>query len=607
MLRFLVPAVLLAALAFAQAPVFEAGKVQIPNSNDTTPLGPGELISIYGSYLGPETPCQGREDPNQQETPNPRRSLRQGNNLRVFPKELCGVRVLVGGEPAGLLYVHRDQINFKVPQNVPMEGTVGLQVVHRAQASAVVQIEAGLAPLRLILPERAFTNMPIWVRVEIPPNRASPIRYPYPMGPWDIGCNELLVRKDGRLLETMPVTRQAGGAFAGQICGSSSLGDRYENRLPLHMRYRIEEPGDYEVRLSIGHAFASGRVLTEAEVAIQSEWMPLRVEASADDQRRDWLTELTRNPPASPEELIGDYLPSILGVPDERSLEAVVEQLYHPHSRVTWFAQGALGYWPAPDALSAVKQAFERKGPSSAVVRWLLTQRTNGAEPLPIIEASLPYLRSSDPVALQGAVSAVRSLGWLQVSDMSPDLSTRIVDAMIASEKYVLAAGDHETSQDYVQGLAIFRDDRTRPILWRFVDEGIALGASLDAIARIARPEDLPKLAAFIGVEHMPRDYYYQTNSLLGTLVTAYQADALPYVKRVIQETDNATLRDVAGSALVEADLPEVWAFIAEAIAEDAPYKADVMRHIAARYPASNATEAAMLALAKRLAAGQKP
>ena len=131
MFRFLVLAALLTASALAQAPVFEAAKVQIPNSNDTTPLGPGELISIYGSYLGPTRSCQGQADPDLRETPNPKRSQRQGNDLQVFPKELCGLRVLVGGVPAGLLYVHRDQINFKVPQTVPMAGTVGLQVVHR--------------------------------------------------------------------------------------------------------------------------------------------------------------------------------------------------------------------------------------------------------------------------------------------------------------------------------------------------------------------------------------------------------------------------------------------------------------------------------------------
>lgn len=608
MFRYLAPAALLAAAsAFAQAPVFEASKVQIPNSNDTTPLGPGELISIYGSRLGPAQPCQGQADPDLRETPNPLRKDVGWNNLLVFPKELCGVRVLVGGEPAGLLYVHRDQINFKVPQSVPMEGTVGLQVVHRGQASEVVQIVAGMAPLRLILPEPAYTNMPIWVQVVIPPNRGADIQYPYSYGPSDIGCNELQLRKDGRLLEKTAPGPVGSGVGSGPMCGSGSYGNGHGNRLPLHLFYRIEEPGDYEVRLNMGRARPWTRALTDEEIFIQSEWTPLRVGASTDGQRRQWLDAMTQNPPVAPADVVGDYLPNILGVPDGQSLAAVVEQLYHLHSRVTWFAQGALGYWPAEEALAAVNGAFEQRGPSAAVVRWLLMQRANGVEPLPVVEASLPYLQSSDPVVLRGAVSAVRSLSWQQLSDMPSDVKTQAVEAMIAAEKHVLAAGDDETSQDYAQGLGSLGDERATPILWRFVDEGIALGASLDAIARIARPEDLPKLAAFVGIKHMPRDYYYQTDSLLGTLTTAYGADALPFVEHLIQQTDNAALQDAAGRALVYYDLPEAWAFIADAIENDAPYKADVMRYIGARYPESNATQAAMLALAKRLAAGPRP
>lgn len=607
MFRFLVAAALLTASAFAQAPFFEASKVQIPNSNDTTPLGPGELISVYGSYLGPAQPCQGYADPDLRETPNPLRKDVSWDNLLVFPKELCGVRVLVGGEPAGLLYVHRDQINFKVPQSVPMEGKVGLQIVHHGQTSAVVQVEAGLAPLRLILPEPAFTNMPIWVQVVIPPNRGADIQYPYSGGPSDIGCNELQLRKNGRLLERTSPVRFGGGVGSGPMCGSGSYGNGYGNRLPLQLLYRIEEPGDYEVRLKMGRARPWARSLTDEEIFIQSEWTPLRIEAATERQRIDWLAAVTKNPPAARADVVGDYLPSILGVPDEQSLEAVVAQLYHLDPRVARYAAGGLGYWPLPAALEAVQRTFERRGPSAVAVRWLLMQRSNGVEPLSVIETSLPYLASSDLGALRGAVSAVRSLGWLQTPELPPDLRARAVAAMIAAEKYVVASGDHETSQDYAQGLEILRDERAAPILWRFVDDGIALGSSLQAIAHFARPEDLPKLAAFIDVKHMPRDYYYHTDGLLGALMSAYGADALPYVERVIQETDRASLRDGAGNVLVYADLPEAWSFIAEAIENDAPYKADLMRHIGARYPEANATQAAMLALAKRLAAGQKP
>lgn len=607
MLRLLLPAALLTASAFAQTPVFEAGKVQIPNSNDTTPLGPGELISIYGSYLGPDTPCQGREDPNQQETPNPRRSLRQGNNLRVFPKELCGVRVLVGGEPAGLLYVHRDQINFKVPQSVPMEGTVGLQVVHGNQASQVVQIEAGLAPLQLVLPEHAFTNMPIWVQVKIPPNRASPIRYPYPMGPWDIGCNELLVRKDGRLLETMPATQQSGGVFAGQICGSSSLGDRYENRLPLHIRYRIEEPGDYEVRVSIGHAFASGRALRQEEVAIQSEWTPLRVEAKKGDQRRDWLTELTRNPPTAPEDLIGDYLPSILGVPDAQSLAAVIAQLYHLHPRVAQYSAQALSYWPKPQVAQALQRVVEQRGACEAVVDWLLAWKTDQADPLSVVEAALPFLHSSDPVRLRGALQAVRGVAALEDSPTRDELRAKAAAILLEVERNVVASGDPESQRQYADRLGYFRDARAVPILWRFVDEGIAFSPSLRALAMIARPVDLPKLAAFLFVPNMPRDYYSQVGHLPEELAQSYGVEAFWYLERLIQETDNRRLRRSAAEGLVAADHPAAWAFIAAALEMNAPYKTELMETLVPRYREASESEAAMLALAKRLAAGQKP
>jgi len=607
MIRSLLLAALLVASASAQVPFFEASRVQIPNSDDTTPLGPGELISIYGSDLGPDQPCQGQADPDLRETPDPQWRDPRWINLMVFPKELCGVRVLVGGEPAGLLYVHRDQINFKVSQSVPMEGTVGLQIIHGDQASMVVQVEAGLAPLRLILPERAFTNMPIWVGVVIPPNRGAYIEYPYSGGPGDIGCNELLVRKDGQLLKNIPTTRFGGGVSSGNICGSSSSGDGYDNRLPLHLVHRIEEPGDYEVRLNMSNRPVWDRALTDEEIFIQSDWTPLKVEASRPGQRRTWLDAITREPPIAGPDVIADYLPSILGVPDEQSLEAVVEQFYHLHSGVKWYAQHSLDYWPLPEALAAVERTFKLRGPSVTAVNWLLAQRTNGVDPLAVVERSLPYLRSSDPAVLRGAVSAVYSLGWLGVLDERPDMRSKAASAMIAAERFVRASGDYETSQDYTQSLGMLGEERAVPILWRLADEGIALGASLVALAHIAQPEDLPKLAAFLDLKNMPRGYYYQVHTLLGSIASAYGAEAILYVERIIEGTDDLSLRDGAGSFLVSVDLPEAWAFIAKAIENDAAYKADLMRYIGAHYPGANATQASMLALAKRRAAGLKP
>ncbi|MDA0204546.1 MAG: hypothetical protein O3A53_12830 [Acidobacteria bacterium] len=606
MLRCLCIATLAVATLTAQAPNFEASKVQIPNSNDTTPLGPGELISVYGADLGPDQPCQGQADPDLRETPDPQWRDPRWINLMVFPKELCGVRVMVGGEPAGLLYVHRDQINFKVPQSVPMEGTVGLQIIHGDQASTVVQIEAGLAPLRLILPEPAFTGMPIWVGVVIPRNRASPIRYPYPLGPADIGCNELLVRKDGRLLERNPFVPYMGHVLAGPICGSSSLGDRYQNRLPLHRLYRIEEPGDYEIRLSMGHAFASGRVLTEEEIAVRSEWTPLRVEAATEHQRREWLDELTNSPPVSPEELIADYLPSILGVPDEQSLAAVVAQLYHLHPRVAQYSAQAFGYWPKPQIAQLLQRAVEQQGPSQAAVRWLSMMREAGTDPVVVVEASLPYLLSSDPVRLRGALQAVRGIRGLDDSQPRAELTARAATILLEAERTVVASGDPESQQHYAELLGYGQDVRAAPILWRFVDEGIALSSALRSLAMIARLEDLPRLAAFLFVPNMHHDYYVAVSSLPWELSEFYGTDSFGYLKRLIQETDNRRLRRSAAEGLVAADHPAAWAFIAVALETNAPYKAALMQHLVSRYREASESEAAMLALAKRLAAGLK-
>jgi len=61
-------------------------------------LSPGELISIYGTEIGPSTAASGTPDDN-----------------GLFPKSLGGVQVLIDGVAAPLLYVSSTQINAQVP------------------------------------------------------------------------------------------------------------------------------------------------------------------------------------------------------------------------------------------------------------------------------------------------------------------------------------------------------------------------------------------------------------------------------------------------------------------------------------------------------------
>jgi uncharacterized protein (TIGR03437 family) len=81
-------------------------------------FAPGSIVSIYGARLGPENGVAGRIE-----------SAR-------FTAELAGVRVLVDGVPAPLLYVSASQINAVIPYSIEVEGSLAGGVSNRHFFSA---------------------------------------------------------------------------------------------------------------------------------------------------------------------------------------------------------------------------------------------------------------------------------------------------------------------------------------------------------------------------------------------------------------------------------------------------------------------------------------
>jgi len=77
------------------------------------PLAPGEIISIFGSGLGPATPATAALD-----------------STGMLPKLLSGVEVLFDGWPAALFYVSATQINVQVPYYVAGQPTTQIEVVY---------------------------------------------------------------------------------------------------------------------------------------------------------------------------------------------------------------------------------------------------------------------------------------------------------------------------------------------------------------------------------------------------------------------------------------------------------------------------------------------
>ena len=160
-------------------PEYSARTILPSDARDPGPLAPGMLASIFGERLGPETGCTGSADLRHRETPNPLRPNQTAIETQVFPKRLCDTEVQVGGMAAGLLYVQARQINFKAPQELPVEGTTEVRVTYKGQSGPVVRMNLARARNTEPAPRLAET---IWsglqrVRWETPyrqPARGSP-------------------------------------------------------------------------------------------------------------------------------------------------------------------------------------------------------------------------------------------------------------------------------------------------------------------------------------------------------------------------------------------------------------------------------------------------
>jgi hypothetical protein len=335
-------------------------------------LEPGAGMSIYGRYLASGgAGCAGSADPQHRETPNPRAPDPRFIDTSIYPTELCGTQVFIGEQTAGLLYVSEKQINFKVPQDAPESGATDIRVVCQGQSSRPVTMKAGFEKFSVSLDGPAYTDMPLWLKVEAPFPWTGSIQYPSVLGPAGFGCNQVEVRRNGQLLPVMPGANwyRHGLLFSGNICGSYSTDPKRRDRLPLHLVYRFDVPGTYEVRFTLRNSPVG--TLEQGEVRGRSEWTSIEVLPSKPNQRAQWLDELRVRTLTDPAELISDVLPSVLGLPDETSLEFMLGYLYHPDAAVRRYAMNGLFYWPDGLVSLRLRALFQAKGSNEDVTRFL--------------------------------------------------------------------------------------------------------------------------------------------------------------------------------------------------------------------------------------------
>jgi hypothetical protein len=328
-------------------------------------LAPAMLVSIYGDNLGPEEGCRGYGDQQHWDSLPPDNPFGVWERIVIYPTSLCGVQVKIGEVFAGLLWTQNKQINFEVPKEVPFGGNAELRVIKDGVASDPVPLEFGLERIKLTQDEPAYVDMPVWVRAHTSTDNISPLFYPIHFDPLRTECEVMEARWNGVPLAKITRHNPIGGVvgFGGGPCSSMGLPGKPSKtgRLPLHLLYRFDQPGQYEVRFT--------RLAGDAKtIRERSPWTIIHILPASSSQRAEWLSRMAKAAQAAPAELLSDFLLSLLGYGDANSLALLVGYLYNADNSVRQFvSRSLLAYYDKTVLLPALQQALRSNGPSQTV------------------------------------------------------------------------------------------------------------------------------------------------------------------------------------------------------------------------------------------------
>lgn len=311
---------LMAGVALAQipAPQFTREGIAPFQSDRPRMLAPGMIVELYGEHLGPNPVCDAPASQNGR-----------------YPTEACGVRVTVGGRAAGLLFVSEKQINLKIPADAPDEGVAPFQICVHEVCSQQVEVRFSTHKAYIKVQGTAYVRMPVWIEADQP--MPYDIAYPKTVWPWQFGGYAFEVRRNGQPLAPIRPQPTDGGLFSG---GTVAPQDAPRSRLPLHLFYSFDQPGTYSVQFTGWRFGPDGRT---PQIASQSDWTDIVVHAISEAQRDAWLqAEAARIQSATPGQLVGDIIPSLLAFPNEKALLVLAPLLLHPDNLVRQFARCSL-------------------------------------------------------------------------------------------------------------------------------------------------------------------------------------------------------------------------------------------------------------------------
>lgn len=531
-------------------------------------LEPGQFVPIYGRHLAPPGGCSEKLEP----------------HAGGYPTDVCDTNVTVNGIRAGLQFVGEGQINIKLPAGIPPAGEVAIVVTVRGVSSRAVTVPVGKPKLTLSLVGHAYVHMPIWIAHNVPVPYRDPIRFPF-----GLSGGKFEVRRNGVLLKPLEILPPGG---VGGSIGGLSLTDM---PLPLHLQYRFDQPGKYEIRY-LGTRMEPDpphgmRTVTTDE----SDWTEIEVQPYTEAQRAEWIRERAAEMPSLADELISKAIPELLALPDEAALQVILPELYHPDESVRRYAAASLAMFDGAVVARDLTPMIREKGPTEEIARLL-----DGNENLfqgghEAFMALLPgFLKQASALTQAGALQYIV---WEPNHDWgkSAELQAQRTALVMGAAPGILERGDAHLQQMLSLALGSIQTQASREMLWRMIQEGKAAEQSKIALTWIGDARDLPRLAGVMDA------------SLPYSLRRVYGDAALPWLKEAARETSQPAVRKECAKELAIAGEPEGFQVLLQTMDEMPSFRAEVLQFVRDRFPdLRGADEAKVLGFLKQRAIGAR-
>lgn len=466
-----------------------------------------------------------------------------------------------------------------------------LAFVSCAAGISLTQESSSIPIAHITLPEPAYIGMPVWMTIQS--TTGDRIRYPSSTSPNDFYCNQVEVRRGMHSLQ--PLVGFPAAGRGGPACGWLGIPDIAESKLPIHLQYSLTEPGTYLVRFT-GRRYRQAKL----KVAEQSEWTPLHLEVAPPDAIENWLARKLATLPDAPGPLLGDALPSLLASRDERVLRVMLEKTYDPNSAVAGYAANSLVFFEKEHVRSQLLSTLKDRGPNDALGYLFAT--TDIARPIAaqIVIASLPYLRSSVPEKVVGALHVLSMMR--EPSFQLPAETVEQIATILQGEvDFVIAQRNEEAALWLANFAGVSRRPADRTLLWKLVDAGLATEQSLICITWFREPADLPRIVSIVKqatYSNSSDPHGYEHSGTVGHLQTEYGTVARPYLRDLLESSKQTWVRTAAAKGLVEMNDPAGWQFFLEAVSKSPFYKDEMVRWLGDRFPSlRNTDDAALLSL----------